>query len=87
MCSDRKSPDNFGAARLTWEDVYHMYTNKVEYVFPEPIVKSGTIIAGHVYESSLLEFLFAPKVWLFVKLTVLSQTQISGLICKNLICH
>lgn len=57
-----KSPDDFGASLVTWSDIYHMYTDKGEYAFIGPDVKPGTIIAGHVYTRSLLEFIFSPTV-------------------------
>lgn len=55
-----KSPDDFGPANFTWDDVYHMYTDKGKYVFVRPEVTPNTLVAGHVYVRNLLELVFAP---------------------------
>lgn len=55
-----KSPDDFGPANLTWDDVYHMYTDKGKYVFVRPEVTPNTLVAGYVYVRNLLELVFAP---------------------------
>ena len=47
---------------MTWDDVSHMNTDKGEYALLAPVVIPGTIVAGHVYVRSLMEFVFAPAV-------------------------
>jgi hypothetical protein len=55
-----KSPDDFGPANFTWDDVYRMYTDKGKFVFIRPEVTPNTLVAGHVYVRNLLELVFAP---------------------------